>query len=216
MLAIIKEILIRLPEVPGLAADVELRKGKGAGFVLGDNGPTDVRVVPVADPIGHSDVLELLSGKGREAVVAEDVAVSFRRAEEGVTRKPVDSVTSGAEDVVLVGPTVEVKFRPVPVTRVSVNRDADVMLVRGNGAEVVVVLATLVVTEVDLLVVRMTEVLVVVDTDNTVCTLGPVVEVVLFSGAEVLKVKVAIIVELGLNIERGNVLRVDIGEVKLA
>lgn len=212
-MAIIKEIWIGLPEVPGLAADVVLMKGKGAVFVLVDNGPADVRVVPLSDPVGPADVLELLSGNGREAVVAEDVAVSFRRAEEGVTRKPVDSVTSGAKDVVLIGPTVEVKFKPVPVTRVPVNRDADVVLVRGNGAKDVPVLATLVVTEVDLLVVRMTEVLVVVDTDNTVCTLGPAVEVVLFRGAEVLKV--VVIVVSGSKIERGNVLRVDTGEVEL-
>lgn len=190
-----------------------LKKGKGTVFVLVDNGPADIRVVPAADPVGHADALELLSGNGGEDVVAEDVAVSFRRAEEGVTRKPVDSVTSGAENVVLVSPVVEVKLRPVPVTRVPVNRDADVVLVRGNGAKVVLVLATLVVTEVDLLVVSMTEVLVVVDTDNTVCKLGPAVEVVLFRGVEVLKV--AVIVVLGLKIERGNVLRIDTGEVEL-
>lgn len=213
MLAIIKEILIELPDVPGLATDVVLMKGKGAVFVLVDSGPADVKVVPISDPVGPADVLELLSGNGREALVAEDVAVSFRRPEEGGTRKPVDFVTSGAEDDVLVAPTVEFKLRPVPVTRVPVNRDADVVLVRGNGAKVVSVLATLVVTEVDLLVVRMIEVLVVVDTDNTVCTLGPAVEVVLFRSAEVLKVVVFVV--LGSKIERGNVLRVDTVEVEL-
>lgn len=215
LMAVIEETLVGLPEVPGLAADVVLKKGKGAVFVLVDNGPADVSVVPAADPVGHADSLELLSGNGGEDVVAEDVAVSFRRAEDGVTRKPVDSVTSGAENVVLVSPVVEVKLRLVPVTRVPVNRDADVVLVRGNGAKVVLVFATLVVTEVDLLVVSMTEVLVVVDTDNTVCALGPAVEVVLFRGVEVLKM--AVIVVLGLKIERGNVLRVDTdtGEVEL-
>lgn len=207
-------MLVGLPGVPGLAADVELRKGKGAVFLPVENGPADVMVVPVADPVGHfMGVLELPSGNGGEDVVAEDVAVSFRRAEEGVVRKLVGSVASGTDNVALAGPAVEVEAGPVPVTRVPMDTKAEVVLVRGNGAELVFAMGTLVVTEVGFLVVRMTEVLVVVDTDNTVCALGPTVEVVLFSGVEVLEM--AVIVVFGLKIERGNVLRVDTGEVEL-
>lgn len=208
-----KGMLIELPGVPGLAADVELTKGKGADFVLVDSGPADDRVVPAADPVDHEDVLELLIGNGGEEEVAEDVAVSFRRAEEDVFRKLVDSVTSGTDNVVLVDSAVEVEGGPAPVTRVPLDTNAEVVLVRGNGAELVFAMGTLVVTEVDLLVVSMTEVLVVVDTDNTVFSLGPAVEVVLFSGVEVLEI--AVIVALGLKIERGNVLRVNTGEVEL-
>lgn len=208
-----KEMLIELPGVPGVAADVELTKGKGADFVLVDSGPADVRVVPAADPVGRAGVLELLSGNGGEEEVAEDTAVSFRRAEKDVVRELVGAVTSGADNVALVGSAVDVEGGPVPVTRVPMDTNAEVVLVRGNGSELVFAMGTLVVTEVGLLVVRMTEVLVVVDTDNTVCSLGPAVEVVLFSGVEVLEI--AVIVALGLKIERGNVLRVNTGEVEL-
>lgn len=147
---------------------MELSRGKGAVLVLVDSGPADMRVVPAADSVGHVEVLELLSGNGGEAVVAEDVAVSFRRAEEDVLRKLVGFVTSGVDNVALVAPAVGVGCGPAPVTRVPVDANAEVVLVRGNGAEVVLVFGTLVVTEVDLPVVRKIEALVVVETDKTV------------------------------------------------
>lgn len=184
---------------------MELSRGKGAVLVLVDSGPVDMRVVLAADPVGHVEILEFLSGNGAEAVVAEGVAVSFRRAEEDVVRELVGSVTSGIDNVELVDPAVGAGCGPAPVTRLPVGTNAEVVLVRGNGAEVVLVLCTLVVTEVDLPVVRTTEVLVVVDTDNAV---------VLFTGVE--ELEVAGIVVLGVKIDRGNVLRVDIREVLLA
>lgn len=184
-------------------------KGKGAV----DSGPADSRVVPTADAVGHTKVLELLSGNGGEAVVAEDAAVSFRGTEEVFVRKLVGSVATGAGNVVLVGPAVEVGGGAVPVMRVAVDTSAEVALVRGNGAEIVLALGTLVVTEVDLLVVRMTDALVVVDTGNTVCELGPTVDVVLFRNVE--ELEVGNIVVLGVKIDKGNVLRVDTGEVEL-
>lgn len=159
------------------------------------------------------EVVELLSGNGGEAVVAEAAAVLFRRADEDMFRELVGSGASGADNVVLVGPAVEVECGPVPVTRVPVETNAEVVLVRGNGAGLVLAKGTLVVTEVDLLVVRITEVLVVVDTDNTVCEPGATVDVVLFRGVEELEAEG--IVVLGVKIDRGNVLRVDIREVVL-
>lgn len=194
-----------IPETPDSAVDVELSRGKGAVLVLVDSGPADMRVVPAADCVGHVEALELLSGNGGEAVAAEDAAVSLRRAEEDVVCKLVGAVASGVGNVALVDPAVGVGCGPAPVTRVPVDTNAEVVLVRGNGAEVVLVLCTLVVTEVDLPVVRKIEVLVVVDTDVTVVLFGVVDEL-----------EVAGIVVLGVKIDRGNVLRVDKREVVLA
>lgn len=181
--------------------------------MLVDSGPADFMVVPPADSVGQVETLELLIGKGGEAVVAGSEVVSLWRADVDVVRKLVVSVMSGADNVALVGLEVGAECRPVPVTRVPVDTDAEVVLVKGNGAEVDLVLDAFFVTDVDLLVVRMTEVLVVVDTDNTVCVLGPIVDMVVFRGVE--ESDVAITVALGVNIDRGNVLRVDTWEVEL-
>lgn len=181
--------------------------------MLVDSGPADSMVVPPADSVGPVETLELLIGKGGEAVVAGSEVVSLWRADVDVVRKPVVSVMSGADNVALGGWEVGAECRPVPVTRVPVDTDAEVVLVKGNGAEVDLVLDAFFVTDVDLLVVRMTEVLVVVDTDNTVCVLGPIVDMVVFRGVE--ESDVAITVALGVNIDRGNVLRVDTWEVEL-
>lgn len=175
--------------------------------MLVDSGPADAMVVPPEDSVGQVETLELLIGKGGEAIVAGSEVVSFWRAEVDVVRKLVVSVMSGADNVALVGLEVGAECGPVPVTRVPVDTTAEVVLVRGNGAEVDLVLDTPIVPEVDLLVVRMTEVLVVVDTDNTVCVLNPIVDMVVFRGVE--ELEVTITVALGVKIDRENVLRVD-------
>lgn len=203
-----------IPEVPGLAADVELSRGKGAVSVLVDSGPADFVVVPAVDPIAHMEVLELPSGNGGETVVADDTAVSFRRADEDDVRRLVGPAVSGADNAVFVDPAVEVERWPVPVTRVPVDADAEVVLVRGNGAELVLAVSTLVDKDVNLLVVKITDVLIAVDTDSIVCKLSPIVDVVLFRAVE--ELEVADVVTFGVKIDRGNVLRVDIWEVVLA
>lgn len=202
-----------IPEAPDSAVDVELSRGKGAVFVLVDSGPADDIVEPTVDPVARMEVVELLSGSGGEAVVAEDAAVPFRRAAEDVVRELVGPGPSGADNVVLVDPAVDVEGGPVSLTRVPVGKNTEVVLVKGNGAGLVLPKGTLVVPEVDLLVVRVREVLVVVDNDNTVCEPGSTVDVVLFGDVE--ELEVAGIVLLGVKIDRGNVLRVDIWEVVL-
>lgn len=184
-----------------------------AVFVLVDSGPADVIVVPAADPVVHMEVLELPSGNGGETVAADDTAVSFRRAEEGVVLRLVGPATSGADNVVLVSTAVEIALGPVPVTRAPVDTDAEVVLVRGNGAELVLAVSTLVDKEVVLLVVKITELLVVVDTGSVVCELSPIADVVLFTRVE--ELEVADVVTFGVKIDRGNVLRVDIEEFVL-
>lgn len=192
---------------------MELTSGNGAGLVVVDSGPADVIVTPAADPVSHTEVLELLSGNGGERLVAEDAAVSFRREDEVAVRELVGVVASETESVVLVGPALEAECGPVLVIKVPEDNNADVVLVRGNGAEVVLVVSTLVLSEVDLLVVRMREALVVVDTNDIVWRLGPTVDVVLFRGVEEFKVAETVI--FGVKMDRGNVLRIDIGGVEV-
>lgn len=198
-----------IPEPAVCAVDVELTRGNGAVFVVVDSGPADVIVAPAADPVAHAEVVELIGGNGGERLFAEDAAVSFRRADEVVVPKLVGSVASGTENVALADPALEVECGPVPVTRAPVDINAEVVLVRGNGAGLVLVLSTPLVGEVDLLVVKMRVAFVVLDADNTVCRLGPTVNVVLLRGAEELKAAEA--VTLGVKIDRGNVLRIDRG-----
>ncbi|KAH8761981.1 hypothetical protein F5883DRAFT_716537 [Diaporthe sp. PMI_573] len=198
-----------IPEPAVCAVDVELTRGNGAVLVVVDSGPADVIVAPAADPVAHAEVVELIGGNGGERLFAEDAAVSFRRADEVVVPKLVGSVASGTENVALADPALEVECGPVPVTRVPVDINAEVVLVRGNGAGLVLVLSTPLVGEVDLLVVKMRVAFVVLDADNTVCRLGPTVNVVLLRGAEELKAAEA--VTLGVKIDRGNVLRIDRG-----
>lgn len=201
----------KIPEAAVSPVNVEFTSGNGAGLVVVDSGPADVIVAPAADPVSHTEVLELLSGNGGERLVAEDVAVSFRREDEVAVRELVGLVASETESVALVGPALEAECGPVLVIKVPEDNNAEVVLVRGNGAEVILVVSTLVVSEVDLLVVRMREALVVVDTDDTVCRLGPTV--LLFRGVEEFEVAETVI--FGVKMDRGNVLRIDIGDVEV-
>lgn len=163
-----KRKMFQIPEVPDPAVDVELTRGKGAVVILVATGPADNTVVPAVDAVAQTEVLELLNGNGGETWVDEVVAVSFRPADEDVAGKLVDTVAFEDVKAAPVGSAVEVEFGPVPVTRVPVNTKEEVLLVRGNGAELVLAVDTLVVNEVDVLVVKVTEVFVFTETDKTV------------------------------------------------
>lgn len=207
------EEMFEIPEVPDPVVDVEFVGGKGAVIMLVERGPADVIVVPAADPVALIEVLELLSVNGGGTGVAEAAAVSFRPADEDVVRKLVGTVTFEGVNVTPVDRAVESGIGPVPVTRVPLNTDADVVLVRGNGAGLVLAMDTCVIDEVDLLVVKMVEVLVFTDTERMVWTLD-LADAVLLSSAE--EFVLAAVVALGVRIDRGNVLRVDIREDELA
>lgn len=169
-----------LPEAAVSPVDVELKNGKGGVLVVVESGPADVIVAPGADAVGHTEVLELVRGNGGEALVAEAVVVSFRGADEVVVLELVGAVASGTDNVALVDAALKVECGPVPVTRVAEGNDGEVELLRGNGAVLGLGLSTLLVREAGLLVVKTSEVLVVLATDDVVCGLGPTMNVVVF------------------------------------
>lgn len=162
-----------IPEAAVSPVDVELTNGNGGVLVVIESGPADVVVAPGDDAVAHVEMLELVRGNGGKTLVAEAEAVSFRGAEEVVGRELVETVTSGTDNVALLDAALRVECLPVPLGRVPEgNEAAEVELARGNGAEVGLGLSTLLVREVDLLVVVTSEVLTVSDTEDAVCALG--------------------------------------------
>lgn len=161
--------------IPVSPVDVELTIGKGGVLVVVESGPADVMVAPGDDAVAHMEVLELVRGDGGETLVAEAEAVSFRSVDEVVGR---ELVTSEADSVALLDAALGVECQPVELRRVPEGNGTEVELVKGNGAEVGLGLSTLLVREVDLLIVVTSEVLTVPDTEDAVCALGPTMNVV--------------------------------------